>query len=244
MTQGDRSTIESLAISLDRGAEVPLGVQLAWAIRSRVRDGRLPRGERLPGLRELADAVGVNFNTVRSVYKRLESDGLVVTQQGSGTYVAGTAPATLAVSDIASHAAREARETGVDPRDIAAALYMTSAPEPSSGRSAAARRHRLRGQIAALEQALGELQTKHPLLVPAPEPEGAAPAPRLLGVDELEQQRTSLIQALAAATETLDEARRPPAPGKPKPTSKAAARAPKRRPSRVKAPGKIAPAGT
>jgi DNA-binding transcriptional regulator YhcF (GntR family) len=242
MTPDERTAIESLAISLDREAEVPLGVQLAWAIRARVRDGRLPLGQRLPGLRELADAVGVNFNTVRSVYKRLENDGLVVTQQGSGTYVAGTAQRTLAVSDIASQAAEEARETGIDPRDIAAALYMTSAEPASPTRGAAARRHRLRGQIAALEQALGELQAKHPLLVPAADPAGAPSAPRLLGVDELEEQRRSLVQALAVAMATLEDAQEPDAPPETQ-QGTTAPRSSKRRSSRVRPRGKIAPAG-
>ena len=44
-------------------------------------------GQRLPGLRELAEATGVNANTVRAVYQRLEQDGLITSLQGSGTFV-------------------------------------------------------------------------------------------------------------------------------------------------------------
>ena len=43
-------------LAVDRDAEVPIGVQLAWALRARIRDGRFEPGQRLPGLRELAEA--------------------------------------------------------------------------------------------------------------------------------------------------------------------------------------------
>lgn len=242
MQSDERSAIERLAISLEREAEVPLGVQLAWAIRARVRDGRLPRGERLPGLRELADALGINFNTVRAVYKRLESDGVVLTQHGSGTYVVGTPDPSSAVSEIASQAADDARATGVDPRDIAAALYMADPNNASPEHDEAARRRQLRGQIAALEQALGELQAKHPIIVPPSQPSGRSQGPRLLRVEELEEQRGSLIQALASA---MDELRHTPELTEPDASTHSAdAPAPRARTSRTKPSGRIAPAGT
>ena len=241
MQSDERSAIERLAISLEREAEVPLGVQLAWAIRARVRDGRLPRGERLPGLRELAHALGINLNTVRAVYKRLESDGVVLTQHGSGTYVAGTADPSSAVSEIASQAADDARATRVDPRDIAAALYMAGPNDASPEHDAAARRRQLRRQIAALEQALGELQAKH-LIAPPSQPSGRSRGPRLLGVEELEEQRNSLIQALASAMDAPGHSPEPPEPDAP--TQSADAPAPRSRTSRTKPSGKIAPAGT
>src|SRR5260370_21209142 len=78
-------------IAVDREAEVPLGVQLAWALRSRIGEGRLQPGRRLPGLRELAETIGVNLNTVRAVYQRLQQEGLLETPQGSGTHPAPTA---------------------------------------------------------------------------------------------------------------------------------------------------------
>ena len=78
------------SVEIDRDAEVPIGVQLAWALRSRIDDGRLAPGQRLPGLRDLAEASGVNVNTVRTVYQRLEQEGLIDSQQGSGTFVRAT----------------------------------------------------------------------------------------------------------------------------------------------------------
>jgi DNA-binding transcriptional regulator YhcF (GntR family) len=81
----------NLELSVDRRADVPLGTQLAGRIRSAVRDGTLGAGDRLPSVRELAESAGVNVNTVRAVYARLESEGIVRSEQGRGTFVAGAA---------------------------------------------------------------------------------------------------------------------------------------------------------
>ncbi len=194
---------------LDRDAEVPLGVQLAWALRARIGDGRFAPGERLPGLRDLAVALHINANTVRAVYQRLEHDGILVSRQGSGTFVADTPVQTpSAVDTIAANAAREAHDTGVDPRAVAAALYVApaGAGDPSDPADAlAARRHQLRTQIAALQRTLGELEARHPALVPRPAGGRVATArPRLLDVAELERVQAQLIARLAALHAAVD----------------------------------------
>ena len=94
-----------LDIAVDRDAEIPIGVQLAWALRTRIRDGVFGPYDRLPGLREVAEATGVNVNTVRAVYQRLEHEGLIDSQQGSGTFVAANPERSSAVRTIAADAA-------------------------------------------------------------------------------------------------------------------------------------------
>jgi DNA-binding transcriptional regulator YhcF (GntR family) len=88
---------------VDRASEVPLGTQLAERIRMAVEDGRLGAGKRLPSVRELAESAGVNVNTVRAAYARLEAEGLVRSEHGRGTFVAHVAPAdasTLSRSEL------------------------------------------------------------------------------------------------------------------------------------------------
>jgi DNA-binding transcriptional regulator YhcF (GntR family) len=85
-----------LGLNVDRGAEVPLGTQLAWRLRELVSQGSLRPGDRLPSVRELAIEAGVNVNTARSVYGRLEHEGLVSSEQGRGTFVAGAEQTTRA----------------------------------------------------------------------------------------------------------------------------------------------------
>lgn len=76
---------------VDRASGVPLGTQLFEQVRDAVADGRLRDGDRLPSVRELAQSAGVNVNTVRAVYARLEAAGVVRREHGRGTFVAGPA---------------------------------------------------------------------------------------------------------------------------------------------------------
>src|ERR1700722_10119849 len=182
-------------LTIDRAGEIPIGVQLAWGLRARIGDGRLAPGQRLPGLRELAEMLGINANTARTVYQRLEQEGLIDSRQGTGTFVASVAQEPSAVGQIAADAAQEARRTGVDPREVAAALYVTAgAPTQAeaspgghtagtTGRRSAERRKELRAQIAALEQTLSEIQARHPGLIPTPSKPHRHAGPRLLSAE-------------------------------------------------------------
>jgi GntR family transcriptional regulator len=76
-----------LELSIDRESRTPLGAQLAGRIRTAVQNGTLVAGERVPSVRELADIAGVNVNTARAVYARLESEGIVRSEQGRGTFI-------------------------------------------------------------------------------------------------------------------------------------------------------------
>ena len=79
---------------LDRESGAPLGEQLAEKLRRLVRGGDLKVGDKLPSVRQLAALARVNVNTVRTVYARLEHEGLLSSEQGRGTFVRGAeAPA-------------------------------------------------------------------------------------------------------------------------------------------------------
>jgi DNA-binding transcriptional regulator YhcF (GntR family) len=136
--------LEEFAAAIDRDAEVPIGLQLGWALCARIHDGEFRPGQRLPGLREMAQASGLNVNTVRAVYQRLEQRGLLESRQGSGTFVASALPRPSAVGTIVADAAREAEAIGVDPREVAAALYVAmphsapSAPATQAGTAGSA----------------------------------------------------------------------------------------------------------
>ncbi len=206
---------DGLNIAVDRAAEVPIGVQLAWALRTQIRDGRFAPSQRLPGLRDLAEATGVNVNTVRAVYQRLEHEGLIDSQQGSGTFVAPSRQIPSTVGTIAGDAARQAHATGVDPREVAAALYVSSESPAAPVDAAAERRSQLRSQIAGLERTLVELEAGHPGIAPTSTASPETPTPRLLDADELEQVRTSLVRRLAAVQTAIDALGREDTPAEP-----------------------------
>lgn len=79
-------------LSVDRSLGVPLGTQLAWKLTALIQSGEVAPEERLPSVRELARAAGVNVNTARAVYGRLEGQGMVVSEQGRGTFAAAPPP--------------------------------------------------------------------------------------------------------------------------------------------------------
>jgi GntR family transcriptional regulator len=122
-----------LAPDLERADDLPVGAQLAWRVRVLIASGQLTPGDRLPGVRELASGTGLNVNTARAVYRRLEHDGLIVSRHGRGTFVAEDAPSSPDLEQLAADAVESAREQGVDPRDLARAIYAGSVPEGSAG---------------------------------------------------------------------------------------------------------------
>jgi DNA-binding transcriptional regulator YhcF (GntR family) len=248
-SQHQATSLDGFELSIDRNAEVPIGVQLAWALRARIHDGRFKPGQRIPGLRDLADMTGLNINTVRAVYQRLEQEGLIDSQQGSGTFVDVTPRQPSGVATIVANAVREARETGVDPRDVAAALYVSQEPTQTTD-TTAERRHLLRTQITALEVALGEIETEHPGVAPPPIDTRRTRGPALLGAEELERVRTRLVRRLATVQAAIDDraqasdtATSSGAPAPAKAARRNVATKPKR-PPRARASTRIAPANS
>jgi GntR family transcriptional regulator len=80
-------------VSVDHKSRVPLYVQLKEQLHLAVATGVLRPGDQLPTVRDLAVRLRVNPNTVARVYRELQAEGLFVSRQGSGTFVADDARA-------------------------------------------------------------------------------------------------------------------------------------------------------
>jgi DNA-binding transcriptional regulator YhcF (GntR family) len=78
--------------SLNRKNGIPLYVQIKNQIKKRIQLGYWLPGYKLPTEREFADQLEVSRNTISSAYKELEIEGVLVSQQGKGTFVAGQNP--------------------------------------------------------------------------------------------------------------------------------------------------------
>jgi DNA-binding FadR family transcriptional regulator len=87
--------------SIQRTAAVPpLHVpqryeQVVRRLTADIAAGRLAPGERLPGERDLARALGVGRASVREALAALQNQGVLETRPGSGSFVAAQAPARL-----------------------------------------------------------------------------------------------------------------------------------------------------
>src|SRR5262245_44769704 len=130
MAQRSPSVRTPNPFAIDPADELPVGLQLTWRLRALISTGQLAEGERLPSFRQLAGWAGVNLNTVRAVYEGLERDGLVVSRQGQGTFVADGVVASPQLEEIAAAALRQAGKAGLSPRDLAiVAMACASIPE-------------------------------------------------------------------------------------------------------------------
>jgi GntR family transcriptional regulator len=112
--------------TLDLRSRKAIYEQVTDNMRDLMLAGVLTAGEKLPSVRELAESLTVNPNTVQKAYRELETRGYVYSTPGLGTFVSG--PDTRApdprARDDASGALRRAvldlRRAGADDGEIRA----------------------------------------------------------------------------------------------------------------------------
>lgn len=85
---------------LDPQSGVATYLQIVRQVKDALRLGTLDVGDQLPTVREVVADLAVNPNTVAKAYRDLEREGLVVAQQGRGTFIAST----LAHASLEYHA--------------------------------------------------------------------------------------------------------------------------------------------
>src|SRR4051812_49388280 len=100
-------------------------MQLVVQVKQALRVGLLRPGDQLPRVREVAQALAINPNTVLKAYRELELEGLAEGRPGVGTFVVET----LAEPSLAGQAElreelvawlRKAQAAGLSREDIAA----------------------------------------------------------------------------------------------------------------------------
>ncbi len=116
-------------IRIDHDTESPLYLKLADALRRAIRSGEAQVGERLPSVRRLSDAAGVNPATAVAAYRILEREGWVAARAGSGVYVrddgsGGTAGRIRSEENDNRDLRREASGDAADLADLAAGRVL------------------------------------------------------------------------------------------------------------------------
>ncbi len=71
---------------IDSTSSIPAFEQLEFCVKAAMASGRLRPHEQLPSIREIADSVNLNPNTVAKTFRGLEVDGFVYTQRGRGIF--------------------------------------------------------------------------------------------------------------------------------------------------------------
>src|SRR5688572_33241182 len=105
----------------------PMYLQIMEQIRARIAAGDWVAGQELPSIRALAAALSVSVITVKRAYLDLESEGVIVTRHGKGSFVAEVNGLAGELQDqkLADHlagAAAIARQIGLSEEELAARL--------------------------------------------------------------------------------------------------------------------------
>jgi GntR family transcriptional regulator len=115
---------------LDGRSKVNTYMQLVQQVKQALRVGLLVPGDQLPKVREVAQALAINPNTVLKAYRELELEGLAEGRPGVGTFVQRTlATASLPNqgelrADLVTWLNR-AEAAGLTPEDVTALVETT-----------------------------------------------------------------------------------------------------------------------
>lgn len=69
---------------------IPVAVQIEDQIRRAIETGALLPGDKLPTIKDMAETLVVNPNTVAKVYHELHSDGVIDLRHGVGAFITDT----------------------------------------------------------------------------------------------------------------------------------------------------------
>lgn len=109
-------------ISIDYRSGEPIYDQIVNGILRLKAVGALSAGDRLPSVRSLALEIGINPNTVQKAYGILESNGVICSVAGKGSFISGDEAAmemiTAAAREDFSQAVRKARTAGLTTEEL------------------------------------------------------------------------------------------------------------------------------
>lgn len=74
-------------VTIDKTSSRPYYEQLVLSIKEDILQGILEPGDKIPSVREMAKQLLMNPNTVSKAYQVLESEQVLVTVKGKGTFV-------------------------------------------------------------------------------------------------------------------------------------------------------------
>ncbi|MDO3703014.1 GntR family transcriptional regulator [Micromonospora sp. C28SCA-DRY-2] len=115
---------------LDGRSKVNTYVQLVQQVKQALRVGLLAPGDQLPKVRDVAQALAINPNTVLKAYRELEIEGLVEGRPGQGTFVRRTLagdslPHQAELRDDLVAWLHRARAAGLSHEDVTALVETT-----------------------------------------------------------------------------------------------------------------------
>ncbi|QSH42337.1 GntR family transcriptional regulator [Lentisphaerota bacterium ZTH] len=113
-------------ISLEFNSGIPVYKQIFNQLSNLIAGGRFASGDKLPSIRELSSALGINPNTVARTFLELELKGYIECRRGNGSFVSSK-PIESVISEaekeeimerLFNNLVAEAKSRGLNETDI------------------------------------------------------------------------------------------------------------------------------
>lgn len=122
---------------LDGRSRVATYMQLVQQVKQSLRVGLARPGDQLPRVRQVAQALAINANTVLKAYRELELEGLAEGRPGVGTFLVGTlaGPSLAHQADLREELVDwlgRARSAGLSHEDVVALIDTTLRTTPEA----------------------------------------------------------------------------------------------------------------
>ena len=76
-----------MVLRLNPASGIPLYLQLIEQVKHAIETGAIRAGEQLPSVRQMAEDLLINPNTVAHAYRELEHEGIIELRHGSGAFI-------------------------------------------------------------------------------------------------------------------------------------------------------------
>jgi GntR family transcriptional regulator len=73
---------------IDNASDRAVYLQIIDQVKRDIALGRLAKEEKLPTVRQLAQQLAINPNTIAKAYRQLEQEGIIITRSGAGAFIA------------------------------------------------------------------------------------------------------------------------------------------------------------
>lgn len=118
-----------LRFEIHPSSGVPIFRQIMDQVRAQVASGRLKPGDLVPSVRQMAVDLAVNMMTVSKAYSRLEADGVLERDRGTGMRVRAAGSVASRVTDrqrelreLAEHVVTRGLQLGLTDEQIIAVM--------------------------------------------------------------------------------------------------------------------------
>ena len=113
--------------AIDFSSGIPVYRQIVNLLFFEIGRGSLREGDRLPTIKELANRLNVNPNTVAKAYREMDLKGIIASRRGDGSFVAAAmnrpppltkAQKTAKLDELFGRVIAEAKACGITEQDI------------------------------------------------------------------------------------------------------------------------------